>query len=64
MIVLEGKSLAKRYEQQSTVILALRGVDFRLESGEILGVAGESGSGKSTDHDGGHLQPSGPRHAL
>ena len=48
MIVLEGKSLAKRYEQQSTVIHALRGVDFRLESGEILGVAGESGSGKST----------------
>ena len=48
MIVLEGKSLAKRYEQQSTVIHALRGVDFRLESGEILGIAGESGSGKST----------------
>ena len=48
MIILEGKSLAKRYEQQSTVIHALRGVDFRLESGEILGVAGESGSGKST----------------
>ena len=48
MIVLEGKSLAKRYEQQSIVIHALRGVDFRLEGGEILGVAGESGSGKST----------------
>ena len=48
MIVLEGKSLAKRYEQQSTVIHALHGVDFHLESGEILGVAGESGSGKST----------------
>ena len=48
MIVLEGKGLARRYERQGAVIHALRGVDFRLESGEILGVAGESGSGKST----------------
>ena len=48
MIVLEGKSLARRYEQQNTVIHALRALDFHLESGEILGVAGESGSGKST----------------
>lgn len=48
MTVLEGKGLAKRYQKQSTVIDALRGVDFRLDSGEVLGVAGESGSGKST----------------
>ena len=48
MTILEGKGLARRYHKQNVVIEALRGVDFRLESGEILGLAGESGSGKST----------------
>lgn len=48
MIVLEGKALSKRYRNHHTVVEALRGVDFRLEDGEILGLAGESGSGKST----------------
>ena len=48
MSILEGKELCRRYRKQSRVIEALRGVDFRLEDGEILGLAGESGSGKST----------------
>ena len=48
MIVLEGNALSKRYRNHHTVVEALRGVDFRLEDGEILGLAGESGSGKST----------------
>ncbi|MBO7373456.1 MAG: ABC transporter ATP-binding protein [Oscillospiraceae bacterium] len=48
MIVLEGKALSKVYRNHRTVVEALRGVDFRLEDGEILGLAGESGSGKST----------------
>ena len=48
MSVLEGKGLVKRYQKQNRVISALRGVDFRLEDGEIFGLAGESGSGKST----------------
>lgn len=48
MSILEGKGLYRRYRKQSRVIEALRGVDFRLEDGEILGLAGESGSGKST----------------
>ncbi|MBQ4017144.1 MAG: ABC transporter ATP-binding protein [Oscillospiraceae bacterium] len=48
MSILEGKGLCRRYRKQSRVIEALRGVDFRLEDGEILGLAGESGSGKST----------------
>ena len=48
MIVLEGKGLTKLYRKQNTTIEALRDVDFRLEKGEILGLAGESGSGKST----------------
>lgn len=32
----------------STSCVALRGVDFRLEAGQCLGVLGETGSGKST----------------
>ncbi|MBQ6427981.1 MAG: ABC transporter ATP-binding protein [Oscillospiraceae bacterium] len=48
MSILEGKGLSRRYRKQNRVIEALRGVDFRLEDGEILGLAGESGSGKST----------------
>ena len=48
MTVLEGKDLTKLYRKQNTTIEALKDVDFRLEKGEILGLAGESGSGKST----------------
>ena len=45
MIVLEGRDLAKRYSRPSAAVEALRGVSFHLEAGEILGIAGESGSG-------------------
>ncbi len=48
MTVLEGKDLTKVYGKHKSEVQALRGVSFRLESGEILGLAGESGSGKST----------------
>ena len=48
MSVLEGKDLTKVYGRHKTEFHALRGVSFRLEDGEILGLAGESGSGKST----------------
>ena len=47
-MTLEGKGLEKRYRGHNTAIEALKGVDFRLDDGEILGIAGESGSGKST----------------
>ncbi|MBR4472408.1 MAG: ATP-binding cassette domain-containing protein [Oscillospiraceae bacterium] len=48
MIVLEGRDLTKVYGRHKTAFHALRGVSFRLKDGEILGLAGESGSGKST----------------
>jgi putative ABC transport system ATP-binding protein len=40
--------LEKRYRLGRTEVPALRGVDFRLEHGEFVVVAGPSGSGKST----------------
>ena len=44
MSLLEGKLLSRSYGP----VQALDRVSFTLEPGEILGVAGESGCGKST----------------
>jgi simple sugar transport system ATP-binding protein len=44
MAVLELSGIAKHFG----AIEALRGVDMRLESGEVLGLMGDNGAGKST----------------
>ncbi|MGW4486314.1 nickel ABC transporter ATP-binding protein NikE [Amycolatopsis sp. NPDC004368] len=46
--LLELKNLGVTYHSGGGEIPAVRGVDLRLEAGGTLGVAGESGSGKST----------------
>ncbi len=46
--LVEAVGLEKRYRLGRTEVQALRGVDFRLEPGEFVVVAGPSGSGKST----------------
>jgi oligopeptide/dipeptide ABC transporter ATP-binding protein len=47
-MVLEVKNLSVNYEQRNKTATALHNVSFGLERGEILGVVGESGCGKTT----------------
>jgi putative ABC transport system ATP-binding protein len=44
--LLEGRALTKSYDDGR--IVALRGVDVRIETGEYVAISGPSGSGKST----------------
>lgn len=46
--VIETKNLKKTYMQGKIPIRALRGVDFKVEEGELISILGPSGSGKST----------------
>ena len=46
--ILEVKNLKKSYRNGSSVVMAVDGISFMLKKGEILGIVGESGCGKST----------------
>jgi peptide/nickel transport system ATP-binding protein len=48
MSLLDVSDLRIDYATQAGPVPAVRGVSFRIETGEVLGLAGESGCGKST----------------
>jgi peptide/nickel transport system ATP-binding protein len=43
----EVENLSVRFQQRDRTIHAVSGISFRLERGEVLGILGESGSGKT-----------------
>lgn len=47
-IAIEASQLTKTYTSRSGVVEAVRGVDLRVEAGEVFGFLGPNGAGKST----------------
>ena len=47
MSLLEISHLSTKFETQQGTVSAVRDVSYHLEEGEVLGIGGESGSGKS-----------------
>ena len=47
-MIIQAQSLVKKYRLGGSQVLALNGIDFQVEKGEIIAIIGSSGSGKST----------------
>jgi len=47
-MIIQTQSLIKTYRLGESQVLALNGIDFQVEEGEIVAIRGSSGSGKST----------------
>jgi len=46
--MIEIKDLHKSYKMGSNVLHVLKGINFKVEEGELVAIMGSSGSGKST----------------
>src|SRR3954454_10373219 len=47
-VAVEARGLVKHYKSRAGDVEAVRGVDLRIETGEIFGFLGPNGAGKST----------------
>jgi putative ABC transport system ATP-binding protein len=47
-MIIQAQSLVKTYRLGASQVLALNGIGFQVEKGEIIAIIGSSGSGKST----------------
>jgi putative ABC transport system ATP-binding protein len=47
-MIIQAQSLVKTYRLGASQVMALNGVDFCVEKGELVAITGPSGSGKST----------------
>ena len=47
-MIIQAQSLVKTYRLGESQVVALNGIDFQVEEGEIVAIRGSSGSGKST----------------
>ena len=59
--LLQVENLKVKYHTRDGILTAIRDVSFQVDPGEIVGVVGESGCGKSTDRDDGHAAPAAQR---
>ena len=46
--IIQCENLIKIYKNKDIEVMALQGLDFNVEKGELMAIIGNSGSGKST----------------